>query len=147
MRLEIVREVTDELVDAFNRLLPQHSRGARTVSHADLAAVVAAPSNTVLVARDDAGTSVGTTTLVVYPTASNVLARIEDVVVDAAARGRGIGAALTLAAIELARQAGAVQVELNSGDHRQAAIRLYTRLGFVKFPTNTFRYTLDQDRA
>ena len=138
--IERVERVTPELVEAFNRLMPQHSQGARPMTTELLEDVVAAPSNTVFAARDAAGQIVGVTILVVYPTASNTLARIEDVVVDRAARGAGIGGALTQAAIDLAREKGAVQVELNSSIRREAANRLYKRLGFFVFDTQTFRY-------
>ncbi|MCS5685302.1 MAG: GNAT family N-acetyltransferase, partial [Acidimicrobiales bacterium] len=68
---------------------------------------------------------------------------IEDVVVDEAARGRGIGDALNRAAIERARAAGARTVDLTSRPSREAANRLYRRLGFVERGTNMYRRVID----
>lgn len=50
--------------------------------------------------------------------------------------GRGIGALLLSAALELARQAGYEQVELDVVADNRRAIALYQRLGFVRFGTN-----------
>jgi ribosomal protein S18 acetylase RimI-like enzyme len=58
--------------------------------------------------------------------------------VDAAARGRGIGEALTRHAIELARASGARRVHLTSHPRREAANRLYRRLGFEPRETNVY---------
>lgn len=138
--VEAVTSVTPELVAAFARLLPQQSPDARHPGHAELVAVVQAESNTLLIARDGAENIVGTLTLVVYPTPGKTLGYIEDVVVDAPSRGQGIGALLVTEALRLAAERGAVQIDLLSGDHRQAAVRLYQRLGFRRFETNVFRY-------
>ena len=80
--------------------------------------------------------------LVLFPLASGLRAWIEDVVVDESARGRGIGAALNRQAIEIARQAGARTVDLTSRPDREAANRLYARLGFNQRNTNVYRLEL-----
>ncbi|WP_394552668.1 GNAT family N-acetyltransferase [Agromyces sp. MMS24-JH15] len=54
--------------------------------------------------------------------------------VDPAARGRGVGAALTRHAIELARLRGLERVVMNSGPQMTGAHRLYGRLGFARLP-------------
>jgi len=128
-----------DLVPAFARLLPQLAADARAPTRAELEEVIAAPGTTLLVARDEQGQVVGTLTLVVYATPNKRLSLIEDVVVDAATRGQGVGAALVSEALRLARQHGAAQTDLLSHDRRQAAIRLYRRLGFERFETNVFR--------
>jgi ribosomal protein S18 acetylase RimI-like enzyme len=71
-----------------------------------------------------------------------VRAWIEDVVVDSAARGHGVGEALNQAAILEARHRGAITVELTSRPSREAANRLYQRLGFVARETNVYRHDL-----
>jgi ribosomal protein S18 acetylase RimI-like enzyme len=141
VEIEVLAEVTDEVVDAFARLLPQLSASADPVDRVGLHRVVTGPANTVLVARSG-GAIVGTLTLVVVSLLTGVRAHIEDVVVDSSARGRGVGAALTNAAAELARQRGARSVELTSRPSREAANRLYRRLGFQLRDTNVYRYPL-----
>jgi ribosomal protein S18 acetylase RimI-like enzyme len=79
-------------------------------------------------------------TLVVFPIPTGVRAWIEDVVVDESARGRGVGESLNLRAIELAEELGARTVDLTSRPSREAANRLYQRIGFVPRETNVYRY-------
>jgi ribosomal protein S18 acetylase RimI-like enzyme len=139
-RIEVVTEITAEHVDAFARLMPQHSPGALPPTLEHLQRVVASPANTVFVARDDRGALVGSLTLTIFMTPGGTIGWIEDVVVDEAARGRGIGEALVQAGVARARALGARQIDLHSGNHRQAAIRLYQRVGFKKFETNVWRF-------
>ena len=145
VRIEVCEVVDDALVGAFARLHPQLS-SSPPPDAAALERIVGHPANTVLIARtvpDEAsGEIVGAMTLVLFPLASGVRAWIEDVVVDESARGRGIGAALNRRAIEIARQAGARTVDLTSRPDREAANRLYARLGFNQRSTNVYRLDL-----
>ena len=137
MIVERAGEATDELVEAFARLLPQLSRSARPPSRVELAEIVAQPSTHLLVARDGEEI-VGTSTLVVRRTPTGVVGWIEDVVVDERARGRGVGEALTREAQRIAADAGARSVRLTSRPDREAANRLYRRLGFEQRETNVY---------
>ena len=143
MQIDILSEVTDEVADAFARLLPQLSSSAAPLHTAALAGIAAHPATTVLVARDGE-TIVGTLTLVLYPIITGLRAHIDDVVVDSAARGRGVGEALTMAAIRLADEAGVRTVDLTSRPSREGANRLYQRLGFELRDSNLYRYTIRQ---
>jgi ribosomal protein S18 acetylase RimI-like enzyme len=144
VHVEVLSEVTDETVKAFARLLPQLSRSAPQLDHAALSAVVGCPANTVLVARADGadGKIIGTLTLAIFPVATGVRAWIEDVVTDEAARGQGAGTALTLEALRLAGEHGARTVDLTSRPSREAAGRLYERLGFERRESRLYRITL-----
>ena len=104
--------------------------------------MVAAPGTTVFVARLGADI-VGTLTLVVFRIPTGIRAWIEDVVVDDAARGHGAGEALTRAALAHAAMLGARTVELTSRPSREAANRLYRRLGFEARDTNVYRFTIE----
>jgi len=138
--IEPVSEVTDEVAQALLRLLPQLSRSASPPNRASLDALAAHPAVTVLVARLD-DSIVGTLTLIVFPQLTGVRAWVEDVVVDEAVRGGGVGAALTREAIRLAEQAGARTVDLTSRPEREAANRLYQNLGFEVRNSKVFRFT------
>jgi ribosomal protein S18 acetylase RimI-like enzyme len=140
IEVEAVRQVTDELVEACRRLLPQLSSAAATPDADDLGRILDHQANTLLVARDQGGAIVGMLTLVSFPLPSGQRARIEDVVVDQDARGRGVGTALTMAAIDLAQRQGARGVDLTSRASRTAANRLYQRLGFQLRDSNVYRY-------
>lgn len=138
--VEVAGEVTAELVDAFARLIPQLSRSSPPPGKEELEELVAAPGTSLLVARDEQGAVVGTLTLVVFRIPTGMRAWIEDVVVDESARGKGAGEALTVRAIELAEEVGATTVDLTSRPSREAANRLYQRLGFRARDTNVYRY-------
>jgi len=133
---------TSELVEAFARLLPQLSASAPPPTQESLATIIAAPSNTVLIARDSTagGRIVGTLTLVIFPIPTALRAWIEDVVVDSEARGRGVGEALTTLAVNIAKQRGAKTVDLTSRQSREAAHRLYEKAGFHVRDTSVYRY-------
>src|SRR5579859_1070445 len=143
VNVEVLNEVTEETVKAFARLLPQLSRSAPPLDKAGIARVAGSGPSTVLVARSESGEIVGTLTLVVFPIPTGLRAWIEDVVVDEAARGQGAGAALTQEALRLAREMGARTVDLTSRPSREAAGRLYERLGFQRRDSRLYRFTLD----
>ena len=142
VKVEEASAVTDELVAAFARLIPQLSRSNAAPSAEELATIVASPATVLLVARDDIGAIVGSLTLALFRIPTGVRAWIEDVVVDESARGSGVGEALNREALRLAGEAGAVTVDLTSRPSREAANRLYKRLGFVERDTNVYRYEL-----
>ena len=130
------------MVDAFGRLLPQLSRSAKPLGKAELDAIVGCPANTVLLARS-AGAITGAMTLVMFPLPSGLRAWIEDVVVDESARRQGTGEAMMLESLRLARAAGARTVDLTSRPAREAAGRLYERLGFKIRESRLYRYTFE----
>jgi ribosomal protein S18 acetylase RimI-like enzyme len=134
-------QVTDELVATFARLIPQLSSSSPPPSSADLEAIVAAPDQVLFVAELE-GAVVGSLTLAWYRMPTGVKAWIEDVVVDESARGHGVGEALNRAAIDEARRRGAKNVNLTSRPSREAANRLYQRLGFEPYETNLYRLPL-----
>jgi ribosomal protein S18 acetylase RimI-like enzyme len=146
LRIEAATAPSDELVEAFRRLVPQLSSSASAPGPEELAAIVDSPAATILVALDDQRIA-GTLTLVVFRIPTGTRAWIEDVVVDEAARGRGVGEALAREAIRRAAEAGARTVDLTSRPHRVAANRLYEKLGFRPRETNLYRLELGESGA
>ncbi len=132
--------VDDELVEAFQRLIPQLSSSSPPPGPEHLAAMVDSPDTVLFVARVD-GRIMGSLTLAFYRIPTGLKAWIEDVVVDDAARGRGVGAELNLAALAEARARGAKDVNLTSRPVRESAHRLYRRIGFDVRDTSVYRYT------
>ena len=131
--------VTPELVEAFARLVPQLSSSPPPTS-AELEQMVASPVSIVLIATTGTGAMVGSLTLAVFRVPTGIRAWIEDVVVDESARGAGVGEALTAAALRRADDEGATSVDLTSRPGREAANRLYRRMGFETRETNVYRY-------
>ncbi len=139
--VEEVTEVTSELVDAFARLTPQLSSSAPAPGVAELTEMVRSPATILLVARDGDAGIVASMTLVVFRIPTGVRAWVEDVVVDGEWRGRGIAEVLCREALNRACAAGARTVDLTSRPSREAANRLYRRLGFVVRETNVYRWS------
>jgi ribosomal protein S18 acetylase RimI-like enzyme len=144
--VEEATEVTPELLGALAHLVPQLSQSAAPIGETELAEMVASPAVRLLVARlstpaesGDIAGIVGTLSLVLFRIPTGVRGWIEDVIVDEAARGRGVGEALTAEAIRLADEAGARTLDLTSRPSRQAAHRLYSKLGFEVRDTSVYR--------
>ena len=137
--IETIEKVDDELVEAWQRLMPQLSASAELPSAQWLETILASDSELFVARHPDAGI-VGSLTLVLTCIPVGRKAWIEDVVVDGNFRGKGIGEALTKAAIARAQAAGARNINLTSRPDREAGNRLYERLGFELKNTNFYRY-------
>jgi ribosomal protein S18 acetylase RimI-like enzyme len=140
--VEEITEVTAEVIEAVGRLVPQLSRSARVPTDAEVAEIVRSPATVLLAARSagDGGRIVGLLTLALFRIPTGVRAWIEDVVVEESERGKGVGEALILESVRRAAAAGARTVDLTSRPSREAANRLYRRLGFAARETNVYRY-------
>jgi ribosomal protein S18 acetylase RimI-like enzyme len=151
--IAVAETADDVLQSSVARLLPQLSSSSAPPGLADLRQIIEDPATTLLLALaegnghgdgDGGGPEVvGMLTLAVFLLPTGVRAWIEDVVVDDQARGGGVASALVQAALEKARQSGARTVDLTSRPEREAANRLYVRLGFAPRETNVYRYSLE----
>lgn len=142
MQIEKATEVSDALVAVMTKLVPQLSSSNPAPTRDQLHEMVSSPAITLLIAYDELGEIVGSLTLAMFRIPTGLRAWIEDVIVDKAARGQGIGEALTRHALEVAQKAGASTVDLTSRPSREAANRLYQRIGFERRDTNVYRYIL-----
>jgi GNAT superfamily N-acetyltransferase len=143
MTVEQVHEATSEIQEALARLLPQLNPNLPPPDVERLQRLLADPDVTLLIARDG-DEIVGSTTVVVYTTPFWIKARIDEVVVDESARGQRVGERLVEAALDVARKRGAQIAELQSArtPAREAAHRLYERLGFQVRNSDVFRILL-----
>jgi ribosomal protein S18 acetylase RimI-like enzyme len=139
--VEKATQASDELVQAMQKLIPQLSSSNAPPSLSELNDIIASESSVLFVARVE-NQIVGSLTLATFRIPTGIRAWIEDVVVDESARGHGVGEALNRAALNEAKRRGAITVELTSRPSREAANRLYLRMGFVVRETNVYRYTL-----
>ncbi len=130
-------------LEAMRSLLKQLSPNAPELTLRALEEMVAAPDTRLLLAMHDTADSeiVGSLTLAIFRIPSGIRAWIEDVVVAPESRGQGTGSALVTTAIDMASAAGARTVDLTSRPGREAANRLYRKLGFAQRDTNVYRYT------
>lgn len=135
--IEIIDTVSPSLADAMAHLMPQLSPRLGAPADEALRRIVA-DDRTALFAARRAGRIVGLLTLVWYDVPSGRKAWVEDVVVDAAARGAGAGRALVEAAVAHAAGIGAARVLLTSNPSRTAAHALYRSTGFEEAATTLF---------
>lgn len=141
--VEEVTEASPEVVAAFAALVPQLSSSAPAPTAAELGDIAGSLATVLLVARSaPAGPILGSLTLVVFRIPTGMRAWIEDVVVDDEVRGKGVASALVRAATARAAELGCRNVDLTSRPSREAANRLYQRLGFERRDTNVYRFDL-----
>lgn len=144
MYIEKVSEMTEELHEALQRLVPQLGAHKIPPTWEELNLLIKSEASTLLVARepDENGPIAGILCLSVYRVPTGLRSIIEDVIVDQKMRRRGIGEALVQEAIEQAREAGADGVSLTSNPRREAANQLYQSMGFELRQTNPYFYRL-----
>ena len=147
MRIEAVTKLTPAIQEALGRLLPQLNANLPVPDVDRFNRLLNDPDVVLLVARDGERI-VGTTTVIVYTTPFWIKARLDEVVVDESARGKGVGEALVKAALDVGRERGAQLAELQSGrgPARAAAHKLYERIGFKLRDTDVFRISLAPSR-
>jgi len=145
--LEIVPVSTysEEIHQAFDSLLLQLTPAKINFSGSDLKRMIDSDNVVLLIARETkaGGKIIGTLSYAFYRTPTGLSFRIEDVVVDHSARGKGVGRELMHYAIRKAKTMKADKIDLTSSPERTAANRLYQSLGFVLKKTNVYRYNPD----
>lgn len=138
--------VTEEIMAAFQRLIPQLTNHSTPPDREALVQMAASPDTAVFLAwePDESGEIVGSGSLAISNSPTGRHGWIEDVVVDQAARGQGIGRMLTQSLMDKARALGLKQVYLTSRPSRVAANRLYQSMGFIRWDTNVYCFELDE---
>lgn len=141
IKIQELRRTSAKSLAEINALLPQLSKTAKPISLGALKDIVKSGDVRLIIARDGARI-IGMGTLVIMRTAVGVRARVEDVVVDARYRGKGIGEKISRELISVAKKKKVKSVELSSQSSRVAANRLYQKLGFKRRDTNVYNLPL-----
>ena len=125
--LELMKELNAELT-----VTPEMQRRA-----------VGAPGTRIFIAENDEKRIVGCATLCVYESPTGRKASVEDVVVQSAYRGQGIGRALLQRIIDFAgSKLSPIDLHLTSNPSRKEANALYQALGFERRDTNVYQMKL-----
>lgn len=137
-----IQKLTNKIYGEIKNLLAQLTFTEISLTQQDLERIIASQNSILFTAIDKTTNEkiIGILTLVLIDIPTGMLARIEDVVVDKDARGMGIGETITIAAIQKAKELGITKIDLTSNPKREAANRLYKRLGFIERTTNVYRY-------
>ena len=141
MKIAPASQLTDEIYNAFQHLIPQLS-SITPPTWDMLDELIASEASTLLLARDDSADEkiIGALTLICFRVPTGLRSIIEDVVVDESARGQGLGEALMREALHLAQKYGAEGLMLTSNPRREAANKLYQKMGFKRWETNLYFY-------
>ncbi len=137
MNLFRITEFRANWFSAVKGLLPQLTDSETGFNEDFFAHLVQLPDTFLLAAEEDERI-LGILTLTLYRIPTGVQARIDDVVVDKAARKRGIGRALMEEALRICTRHKVGAVHLTSHPRRTAANRLYQTLGFEPYQTNVY---------
>jgi len=141
MYIKEITAYTPEVEEAIGLFLEQLVNRETVLKGSLLMELIGSTNSHLFCAVDKSGNYVGMVTVGIYVSPTGRKAWIEDVVVTAASRGRGIGEELTRYAIDFARQQGVQMLMLTSNPTRVAANRLYRKLGFEQRETNVYRLT------
>lgn len=142
IRVEQVKEVNTEIVQAIQNLFPQLTQFSPIPDEDALRKIVQSQASSLWIAKNEGEEIIAMLSLAIYRTTTGIHAWIEDVVVDQKARRQGVANKLTQAALEFAHQNGAKAVSLTSRPEREAANQLYQKLGFELVNTNLYRKNL-----
>jgi ribosomal protein S18 acetylase RimI-like enzyme len=136
-----VTSFSENVFEVLKELLKQLTTAHLSFSESDFKAIISSKNSTLIVAKDHSlnGKIVGTLTYITFRIPTGFCFRIEDVVVDQSARGKGVGKRLMIYAIERAKEMGAEKIDLTSSAERVAANKLYMSLGFKSKETNVYR--------
>jgi ribosomal protein S18 acetylase RimI-like enzyme len=140
MNITLITTYTDRIYEAVLKLLPQLDPDISLPSKDLFQNMLSSEGISFFIAENEAGEIGGMLTLVSYLNVTGKKYWIEDVVVDNVFRGQGIGGKLIKATLEYAETIGAKEVKLTSRPFREAANRLYLKMGFVRYETNVYKY-------
>jgi len=139
--IEQATTFSSSLTESVNTLLHQLNPNAYLLSDKDVQEMLDASTNELFVAKD-AEKIIGMITLITYRIPYAKKGILEDFVVDASYRGKGVGSDLIKTAMESAKEKNVKYIELTSNPTREKAREFYLHLGFVQRETNVYRFSL-----
>lgn len=140
MKVYILRALSEDRFTRVGALLHMLDAGVPALDFNRLKSLAETDSFNLFVAEDEHGVIAGMLTLTCCPTLSRSKWWIEDVIVDPAYRGQGVGRALVKAAVAYVKEADASPtLYLTSNPSRVSARRLYVSEGFEEYETGVFR--------
>ena len=134
--------VTDEVMLAFEKLIPQLTLNSNIPSREDITEIIKTKNSYIFLAKKKE--VYGILTLVICKIPTGKKACIEDVVVDEGIRGKAIGRLLVNHAIQFAKEKSITKIELTSSPSRVAANILYRKMGFELRDTNVYRFPVEK---
>jgi len=138
MKIIEVKEYLPEYLKAVQKLLQQLITDSMPFTEANFKSILNA-ENSYMFFLLEGDVITGMASVGIYRSPSGVKAWIEDVVVDEAYRGKGLGRLLIQYVINFAKSKGADLLMLTSSPKRITANNLYQSIGFKRKETNLYR--------
>lgn len=143
MKVHILRHLDTNTSTQINSLLHTLDPDMPEVTMERLSKIIGEDSFSLFVSENENGKLNGMLTLTRCHTLGRSKYWIEDVVVDPASRGKGVGRSLVKAAIAHVRETeGNAVIYLTSNPSRLPARALYRSEGFEEYDTGVFRINL-----
>ena len=137
MNIIEVNEFKKEYFDAIQKFLGLLTSEPKSFTEANFKALLVSGSSHLFFLLDDNNIA-GMATVGIYKSPTGTKAWIEDVVMDEAYRGKGLGRMITQYAIDFAASQRADSLMLTSNPSRIAANNLYRTIGFEQKETNVY---------
>src|SRR6185436_132613 len=127
--IEHITSFSPELAQDIRRLAKFVGNNYKELTDEDVREMITSSVTTILVAKSE-GRIVGMITVVVYRIPYIRKAYLDDLVVDEAYRGQGIGTMLLEEAVTYAKEKGAAYVDFTARPRRAESNGLYEKMGF-----------------
>jgi ribosomal protein S18 acetylase RimI-like enzyme len=135
-------EVGSDTVQELHGLMQQLRPDSKlSIKEGDIETLVKNESAILIVAKDD-DKIVGLGSLYIIPKIGKRVGHVEDVVVDEAYRGKGLGEKIVQTIIVAAKEHKLHSLSLTSRPERIAGNKLYQKVGFQRKETNVYRLEL-----
>ena len=144
MQIKEITNFNSELHESINDFITLLTGLKGNISQLQIEEIISDNNSHLFFAIDDQGNYIGMITVGLYLSPTGKKSWIEDVVVDDAHRGRGIGMDLMEFAIQFAREQKATLLTLTSRPARISANKLYQKLGFQHKETNVYTMQLQK---
>lgn len=146
MKITRLTTYTEGTANRIRELLVQLSRSGKDrgeIPREWFDELISSPYHDMLLALDDNDKIIGIATLsIIMGPIVRKNAYLEDFVTDESVRGQGIGSKLWDAMLDWAKEKGCAELNLTSGQGREAAWRFYQGKGAEIYDTNFFRKTI-----
>lgn len=141
MEIKRITEYSEAVLKGLNALYLQLSSSGKQVADSYLKKVLT-DEHVYLFGLYDGQKMIGTGTLILMQPIGGSRAYFDDIVVDEAYRGKGLGKMLMDELMRCAKDLKVQQVEFTSKPERVAANALYQKMGFELKKTNVYRMKL-----
>lgn len=142
--IQQVTSFTPQTAESLRYLAKQLGKNYHELRDEDIKEMIASPNHFLFLAIDTKNDKpAGMILAMVYRIPYVRKGYLDDLVVDEAYRGNGLGTKLLQTALDIAHKRGAAYVDFTSRPKRGAGNNLYEKLGFQKRETNVYRKIFD----